>query len=152
MTKRRPSCVYAEQPLLVSCAAGSGKSCIAHLIATGAPPKGARQTVGCSTSVVLVEPADTSGLGDARQQRPVFLELWDIGGFTCHQGALRKYERCPNVMLRCTSACVSCGPNLADMSVWHLEVHSEYGAHKMTTFTFKSLPDDPFHLHGCRWS
>ncbi|BDA43878.1 probable ras-related protein Rab-7L1 at N-terminal half [Coccomyxa sp. Obi] len=59
--------------------AGSGKTCIAHLIATGAPAKGVRQTVGCSTSVVLVEPADTSGLGDARQQRPVFIELWDIG-------------------------------------------------------------------------
>ncbi len=48
-------------------------------MATGSPAKGVRQTVGCSTSVVLVEPADSGGLSDARQ-RPVFIELWDIGG------------------------------------------------------------------------
>ncbi|KAK9915898.1 hypothetical protein WJX75_005758 [Coccomyxa subellipsoidea] len=58
--------------------AGAGKTCIAHLMATGSSAKGVRQTVGCSTSVVLVEPADNGGLGDARQ-RPVFIELWDIG-------------------------------------------------------------------------
>ncbi|EIE25686.1 P-loop containing nucleoside triphosphate hydrolase protein [Coccomyxa subellipsoidea C-169] len=58
--------------------AGAGKTCIAHLMATGSPAKGVRQTVGCSTSVVLVEPADSGGLSDARQ-RPIFIELWDIG-------------------------------------------------------------------------
>ncbi len=80
-TRTPLSSVHVKHSSLASRAAGSGKTCIAHLIATGAPAKGVRQTVGCSTSVVLVEPADASGLGDARQQRQVFIELWDIGGF-----------------------------------------------------------------------
>ena len=76
---------------MLCCAAGAGKTCIAHLMATGSSAKGVRQTVGCSTSVVLVEPADNGGLGDARQ-RPVFIELWDIGEFLTDMNILEEWK------------------------------------------------------------
>ena len=60
-------------------------------MATGSSAKGVRQTVGCSTSVVLVEPADNGGLGDARQ-RPVFIELWDIGEFLTDMNILEEWK------------------------------------------------------------
>lgn len=78
--------------------AGSGKTALAHLLATGKPCKSAlRPTVGCNTTVILV---DLNLHGDSQQQQQAFIELWDVGahmhavqrsGWTC-ACCLRLYD------------------------------------------------------------